>query len=48
MAYPKPVPAFTQAAFDETIERVEQTTVPDEEVAAVTELRAELQTDSEA
>ena len=47
MTYPKPVPAFTQEAFDETMERVEQATVPEEEVAAVAELRAELQADSD-
>ena len=47
MAYPKPVPAFTQEAFNETMERVEESTVPEEEVAAVAELRAEMQADSE-
>lgn len=47
MAYPKPVPAFTQEAFNETMERVEEATVPEEEITAVSELRAELQAESE-
>jgi len=48
MTYPKPVPTFTPEAFDETIVQIEQATVPDEEIAAVAELRAELQVDSNA
>ncbi|SIS18889.1 hypothetical protein SAMN05421752_12122 [Natronorubrum thiooxidans] len=47
MAYPKPVPAFTPDAFRETMNRVEETTVPDEEKAAVDELRAEIRSESE-
>jgi hypothetical protein len=43
MAYPKPVPAFTQDAFQETMERVRGSTVPDEEKRAVAELREEMQ-----
>ena len=47
MAYPKPVPAFTPDAFDETMDRVEESTVPDEEKAAVAQLRAEIRTEFE-
>ena len=47
MVYPKPVPAFTPDAFDETMDRVKETTVPDEEKAAVDALRAEIKSKSE-
>lgn len=47
MAYPKPVPAFTPDAFRETMDRVEETTVPDEEKVAVDELRAEMRSEAE-
>ena len=47
MAYPKPVPAFTPDAFRETMDRVKETTVPDEEKVAVDELRAEIRSEAE-
>lgn len=47
MAYPKPVPAFTPDAFDETLNRVEESTVPDEEKDAVAEIRAQIRGESE-
>lgn len=47
MAYPKPVPAFTPDAFRETMDRVEEATVSDEEKAAVDELRMEMRIEAE-
>ena len=45
MAYPKPVPAFTPEAFEETLDRVEQGAVSDEEIAAVEALRADMKSE---
>lgn len=43
MAYPTPIPTFTSAAFEKTLDRIEESTVSEEEKAAVDEVRTELQ-----
>jgi hypothetical protein len=45
MAYPKPVPAFTPKAFEETLDRVREGEVSEDERAAVDALREEMRRD---
>lgn len=47
MSYPKPVPAFTPEAFKETLERVSEGTVDEEEKDAVAALREEMRAENE-
>ena len=47
MSYPKPVPAFTPEAFEETLERVAEGTVEEEAKVAVTSLREEMRDEDE-